>query len=349
MSKTLSVIVPVHNVEEYLRNCLDSVLRAVCPVQGEVEVICVDDGSTDGSAAILDGYVAKDKRVKVLRQANAGAGPARNRGLGEARGKYIAFVDPDDFVAPNQFEVLVSAAEETNAEIVGAGFARYDETGEKKLSETRIKWRVKELPRVFSAKDAADRLFATFLPAPWNKLFNREFIVKHGLKFQSLPRSNDLAFSFTALALAERLTVVDEILYRYRMGRVGGAQSSSAARPGCIIDAYLQLKANLEREGLLAVFAKGFVRMAASSFCYTLSMLADEHVAREFYAQLKSEEVKALLKLAKLTREDFGGDIVQYRRYEALTGAASYTKLRRVIAGKSIIEAIRARVRRIFG
>lgn len=346
MSKTLSVIVPVHNVEKYLKRCLDSILISSL---ADIEVICVDDGSTDGSAAILDGYAAKDKRVKVIRQENAGAGPARNRGLKEACGKYVAFADPDDFVAPNQFEVLVNAAEETKADIVGAGFARYDETGEKKISETRIKWRVKDLPRVFSARDAADRLFATFLPAPWNKLFNREFIAKHGLKFQSLPRSNDLAFSFTALALADRLTVVDDTLYRYRMGRIGGAQSSSDARPDCVIKAYAELKRRLERLGLMDVFAKGFVRMASSSFCYTLSMLADERVAREYYVGLKCEVTQRMLNLAKLTRKDFGSDEVQYRRYAALVGGASYEKMRRVIAGKSIVESILARLRRLFG
>lgn len=346
MSEIVSVIVPVHNVEQYLEWCLDSILSSTL---ADIEVICVDDGSSDGSAAILERYAAKDARVKVVRQANAGAGPARNRGLVEASGKYVAFVDPDDFVSANQFEVMVRAAEETAAQIVGAGFARYDESGERRISETRIKWRVKDLPRVFSAKDAADRLFATFLPAPWNKLFLREFVIEHRIEFQALERSNDLAFSFTALALADRLTVVDDTLYRYRMGRSGGAQSSSDARPDCVIKAYAELKRRLERLGLMDVFAKGFVRMASSSFCYTLSMLADERVAREFYARLKSEEVKALLKLAKLTSEDFGGDIVQYRRYEALTGGASYEKMRRVIAGKSIVESIRARLRRLFG
>lgn len=345
MKPLVSVIVPVHDVRDFLRVSLDSILASS---HSELEVIAVDDGSRDGSGEILDEYAAKDSRVKVVHQENAGAGPSRNLGLSLARGKYVAFVDPDDFVAVNQFERLVEVAEETNAQIVGAGFSRYDASGKTKVSETRIKWRVRDLPRVFSAADAADRLFATFLPAPWNKLFRRDFIVENKLAFQSLPRSNDLSFSFTALALADRLTVVDETLYCYRMGRVGGAQNSSAARPTCIIDAYRQLKDNLERAGILPRFAKGFVRMAASSLCYTLSMLADDKVAREFYDKLASEEVQGLLKLAKLKRADFGTELSQFRRYAALTGGAGFSALKRVIEGKSLGEVILARLRRYF-
>lgn len=345
MKPLVSVIVPVHDVRDFLRVSLDSILASS---HTELEVIAVDDGSRDGSGEILDEYAAKDSRVKVVHQENAGAGIARNRGLAIARGKYVAFVDPDDFVAANQFERLVDVAEETDAQIVGAGFSRYDASGTKKVSETRIKWRVKDLPRVFSAAEAADRIFATFLPAPWNKLFRRDFIVEHKLAFQSLPRSNDLCFSFTALALADRLTVVDETLYCYRMGRVGGAQSSSAADPTCIIEAYLKLRDNLERVGILPRFAKGFVRMAASSFCYTLSMIGDESIARQFYDKLTGEDVQSLFKLAKLTRADFGSDVVQFRRYTALTGDAGFAAMRRVIEGKSLVEAILARVRRWF-
>ena len=90
----VSVIIPVFNVEEYLGECLDSILGQTLR---EIEVVCVDDGSTDGSAAILDTYAAKDGRVKVLRQPNAGAGAARNAGLAVATGEYLLFCDPDDW------------------------------------------------------------------------------------------------------------------------------------------------------------------------------------------------------------------------------------------------------------
>lgn len=346
MNPIVSVIVPVYNVSKYLGVCFDSLLASSLT---DLEIIAIDDGSTDGSAKLLDEYALRDNRVRVIHRRNAGAGPSRNCGMALAGGKYLAFVDPDDFVARDQFEDLVRVAEETHAEIVGAGFSRYDESGLCRIGETRIKWRVKDLPRVFSAKDAADRLFATFLPAPWNKLFRREFVQRHRLQFQSLPRSNDLCFTFTALALCERLTVVDETFYCYRVGRAGGAQNSSAARPACVIDAYMALKENLEHEGLLETFAKGFVRMASSSFCYTLSMLGDTSLAREFYAKLRTAEVRQLLSLAMLTRADFGTDLQQFRRYSALVGGAGFARLMRTIEGKSWREAILARLRRYFG
>lgn len=346
MKPLVSVIVPVHNVGKYLGICFDSILASSLT---ELEIIAIDDGSSDGSAELLDEYALKDRRIKVIHQRNVGAGPARNHGMSLACGKYLAFVDPDDFVARDQFEALVKVAEETEADIVGSGFSRYDESGSRRIGETRIKWRVKDLPRVFSSKDAADRLFATFLPAPWNKLFRREFVQGHELKFQSLPRSNDLCFSFTALALAERLTVVDETYYCYRVGRTGGAQNSSAARPTCVIEAYAALRENLSNEGLLDTFAKGFVRMAASSFCYTLSMIDDKNLAREFHARLMTRDVEEMLNLTTLTRGDFGTDLAQYCRYKALIAKADFAQLMRVIEGKSRREAILARVRRWFG
>ena len=97
----VSVIIPVYNAEEHLEQCLDSIL---CQTLKEIEIICVDDGSKDSSPAILAEYAKKDNRVRVIRQENGGAGKARNTGLSAAKGKYLSFLDADDFSQPEMLE-----------------------------------------------------------------------------------------------------------------------------------------------------------------------------------------------------------------------------------------------------
>ena len=128
MRMWLSVIVPVYNVAPYLRRCLDSVIVAVDAVkaEGEVEIICIDDGSTDESAAILDEYKVADARFMVVRQENSGLSAARNRGLDVARGEWIAFIDSDDWIPKEYFAALFDAVRRTGFDIASVDAADCD-------------------------------------------------------------------------------------------------------------------------------------------------------------------------------------------------------------------------------
>ena len=110
----VSVIIPVYNAEKYLRECLDSVVHQTLR---DIEIICVDDGSTDNSPAILQEYAHQDKRFVILTQSHSGAGAARNWGLHWARGKYLSIIDADDMFKPEFLQRLYQRAEETNADI----------------------------------------------------------------------------------------------------------------------------------------------------------------------------------------------------------------------------------------
>ena len=111
----VSVILPVYNVEKYLKQCLDTIVGQTLK---EIEILCVDDGSTDDSVQILKEYEQKDHRIKVLSQKNAGAGAARNLGLRHASGKYLSFLDSDDFFEPDMLETAYEQAERYQAEMV---------------------------------------------------------------------------------------------------------------------------------------------------------------------------------------------------------------------------------------
>ena len=134
----VSVIIPVYNVEDYLAQCIDSI---VCQTLKEIEIICVDDGSTDKSYEILQEYEKKDNRIKLLQQKNAGAGIARNKGMKIAQGKYLAIVDSDDFFELDMLEKAYVQCEKDNADICVFRSDKYDTQNQK---YEPIPWTIKK-------------------------------------------------------------------------------------------------------------------------------------------------------------------------------------------------------------
>lgn len=120
----ISVIIPVYNVEKYLEQCLDSVINQNLQ---DIEIICVDDGSTDNSPSILEKFSSKDNRIKIFSKENGGQASARNLGIKKAKGKYIAFVDSDDFIKEDMFVKLYDVAENNNLDIAMCKIALYDD------------------------------------------------------------------------------------------------------------------------------------------------------------------------------------------------------------------------------
>ena len=213
----VSVIIPVYNVEKYLRKCLDSVRAQTLR---EREIICVDDGSTDASLSILREYEKKDPQLRVLTQANRFAGCARNAGLEAAKGKYVVFWDSDDFFEKKALETMFRKSEQTKAQICVCDARRMDnQTG---IVSTDGCYLVREQLKkvsggVFSKQDLPDYI-ATFVNnAPWNKMSQRSFLLEKKLRFQPLAQANDLYFVMAAFYHAERIVVVDRPLMTYRM------------------------------------------------------------------------------------------------------------------------------------
>lgn len=126
----VSIIVPVYNVEKYLRKCIDSLVNQTL---NDIEIICINDGSTDKSLKILKEYKNKDSRIILLNQENSGQSVARNRGIEIAKGEYLGFVDPDDWIDLDYYEKLYNAAIGTNADIATAGIIRITGIKQKKI------------------------------------------------------------------------------------------------------------------------------------------------------------------------------------------------------------------------
>lgn len=230
----VSVIVPVYNVAAFLPRCLDSLLAQTLR---EIEIVCVDDGSTDGSGALLDGYAAKDGRVRVIHQSNAGAGPARNAGLDAATGDYLFFCDPDDNARPQMLERLYARAEATDADVVLSGrIARSRYFG--MLMPVYASAVFLRGPEVFCGRDCSGELFTAARTALWDKLFRRAFVAGQSLRFQAVAHSNDLYFVTLAVALAERMSVEDGAYYIHCSWRPGSLQNTKDGLPTSFLEAY---------------------------------------------------------------------------------------------------------------
>lgn len=193
----VSVIIPVYNASHYLSQCLDSVLHQKLQ---EIEVICVNDGSTDNSLAILRDYAARDKRITVLDQENLHAGVARNAGLMFARGEWVHFLDSDDWVKQNIFTAALDEIGDKDIDVYLFNYYNYNVKNDA-LSEAHI---IKNAGNIFTFTDEAKYLLRTSV-VPWNKLYKREYLVKNNLKFDNTVVANDRTFYFSLLFTNPRI------------------------------------------------------------------------------------------------------------------------------------------------
>lgn len=226
METKLSVIIPVFNAEKYLPECMDSILGQTLSA---LEVICVDDCSTDGSAAVISEYAARDGRVSLLRnERNMHAGLCRNRGLETAEGEYVLFMDADDILLPGSLEKLVGEAEKLKADVLRCRAVDLDNvTGRRSRGVQNYLRRVPFF--LFGAPVSFDRwyrLFPKLNAAPWGGICRREFLVENGIHFNDLICVNDRSFYWETVLKAKRIAFskTDLLLYRMNMNSslVGG-------------------------------------------------------------------------------------------------------------------------------
>ena len=191
----VSIVVPVYNVEKYLRKCLESLCAQTLK---DIEIICIDDGSTDNSGTILNEYKTRDRRIIVLSQENKGKSFAVNRAMKAAVGEYIGLVDPDDWVSANYYEALWKTAKSKNADISRACFMRVYSYGEE---ENRLNETIR-----FKAENAITLDVNDHSVVMWDAIYRRDFIFDNKLFLdESLKSSVDVPFTFKASILAKSI------------------------------------------------------------------------------------------------------------------------------------------------
>ena len=282
----ISVILPVYNAEKYLRPCLDSIRDQTLR---DIEILCVDDGSSDASPKILADYAKKDSRIRVIRQENAGAGAARNTGLRAASAAYLSFLDADDFFEPQMLALAYEKAEADQSDFVVFRSDQYY-TDEDRCREMRWSVKAEQLPQEspFSRKEIRGNVFRAFIGWAWDKLYCREFVQKHQLLFQEQRTSNDFFFVFTALILAERISVVDQVLVHQRRDAKDSLSKTRENSWFCYYDALLVLRERMKEEGVFAELERDFINYAVHASLWNLNTLA-EPTRSKLAGKLKGE------------------------------------------------------------
>ena len=225
----VSVLTPVYNVEPYLRQCLDSLLAQ--DLQG-IEFICLDDGSTDGSGDILHEYAERDRRLRVIDKDNSGYGSTMNRGLDEARGRYVGIVESDDFVEPSMMRRLHALATKLDCDLVKCNYyAHYDGRSHRFACYKGFPYGKRfdpaDMPRVVCT-----------VPSIWAGLYRREMIEREGIRFRETPGAmfQDTGFTLKAWFGAQSCALLRKPLLHYRMDNPGSSSVAVSEKPFAVVD-----------------------------------------------------------------------------------------------------------------
>ncbi|MCM1296447.1 MAG: glycosyltransferase [Muribaculaceae bacterium] len=209
----ISVIVPVYNVEQYLDRCMESLLRQT---YRNLEIILVDDGSTDSSAAMCDAYAEKDRRVRVVHKPNGGLSDARNAGLKMVTGDYIGYVDSDDWVEPDMYARLYQACAGQDAQLaVCRYFSEYRDRTVSGGNGSVVPLSREELLKIYIGGHDGYVIYNSV----WSKLFKRDLV--RGMEFPAGRNSEDIMYTTRAFCKLERAVYLDQCLYHYVLDREG--------------------------------------------------------------------------------------------------------------------------------
>lgn len=220
----ISIIMPVYNVEKYIKQSIESVINQT---YNNLEIILVDDGSTDFSGEICDEYSKKDNRIKVIHTENRGLSCARNTGLDNATGKYIMFIDSDDFFEKNSCEVLYNEIENKKADYVIGNYIHTTHEG-KKWKNPLFNQKIYDNFKL-SITDYKKSIFV-MNSVVWNKIFKREFIEKNKLRFVPGAFAEDAIFSTYCYVHTNKSYYISDVVYNYRQNQVNKSISTNCTK-----------------------------------------------------------------------------------------------------------------------
>ena len=281
----VSIVVPVYNVEQYLRQCLDSI---VMQTMKDIEIICVDDGSTDCSGKIIDKYAAADRRIKVLHKANAGYGAAMNAGIRLAEGDYIGIVESDDRIAPEMYETLYEAAVNHDLDFVKSdAYYWFEKMGYKKRVHDN------SLNAVYDQVLGEDErnIFFDFFMNIWTGIYKKEFLLQNDISFHESAGASyqDNGFWMQTCFYAKKAMWLNEAFYHYRQDNPEASVKSTSKMMAMTKEyEYLEktIKARHQEYLLPYVYAMRLVRLKG-----TFYRIEDEQ-KYDFVSQIKKDYAK---------------------------------------------------------
>lgn len=290
----ISVIIPVYNVEKYLEQCLDSVINQNLQ---DIEIICVDDGSTDNSPSILEKFSSKDNRIKIFSKENGGQASARNLGIKKAKGKYIAFVDSDDFIKEDMFVKLYDVAENNNLDIAMCKIALYDDnTGN--IDENAWYYKLGVFgnfnKKIFNHNDTRE-FTCEISVTPYNKIYKTSLLQENNILFPEGLIFEDEKFFYDVYLRAKRVSLLDDFLYYYRTNRKGSTVDISKENDySDIISIYKLIRQTFKEtdnyENYKVLLANRLIHLEFSRFTQTSAKYKEQ-----FFNKMK-EDLSEVLK-----------------------------------------------------
>lgn len=276
----ISVIIPIYNTSSYLRQCLDSVLAQDFD---DYEVICVNDGSTDNSLEILREYQKKSSKIKIIDQVNSGVATTRNTGVSNASGDFLAFLDSDDFIKENYLSKLYNTALKTDSDVVICNFYRYYEQFNL-AKPVFYKFRKGQFDKYEILKGLIpDNLIHSYL---WNKLWKREIF--EGCEVFPNMKFEDLAIMSQLIYKADKITVIPDTLYYYRIRKTSIVRNISLQTQNDYIKAYALIRLFLEESGEYNNFKRQYFYLSLKTYIVMLSvnvMLLKDYPSFKLFVQ----------------------------------------------------------------
>ncbi len=267
----VSVLVPIYNVERYIREALDSL---VAQTLDDFEVVCINDGSQDGSRQIVQEYLDADPRFRVIDKDNSGYGASINMGLQQARGRYIAILESDDFFEPDALQTLVKLADAANADVVKGDYWFYWSTPKERNVEAGV---ISEemTGHVFDAWHEPQIFFAN--PSVWSAIYKRSFLLGNGLKMLETPGASfqDLGFTFKVWACARKIVCAGKPILHYRQDN----EQSSVNNPKkvfCVCDEFDSMEDFVDAVPARAKLRPYLFRLRYDSYMWNFERLAPE-------------------------------------------------------------------------
>lgn len=314
----VSVIVPIYNVSQYLREALDSLIGQTLK---DLEIICVNDGSTDNSLEIIREYAAMDDRIVVITGPNGGYGKAMNAGLDRAGGAYIGILEPDDYVVPEMYEELYSIAAEHDLDFVKADFYRFVRNEEGKetlqyelLDKTRTRYGELLCP-------AEDPSCIRFKLNTWTGIYRRAFIEAYAIRHNETPGASfqDNGFYFQTFAYARRAMIINKPYYRNRRDNPNSSVNNKDKVYCMNVEMDYVRDLLMRDQEVWERFQYMYWWKKYHNYWFTYNRIADDYKAE--YKERMRQEFKRAIQLGQLRREDF--EAFEWRTIQSLVSGVN--------------------------
>ena len=307
----VSVIIPIYNPGESIINSLNSVISQNLK---EMEIICINDGSTDNSQNFLEEYAKRDSRLKIIKQENLGAGLARNKGIETATGEYILFLDSDDWIEENTCELLYYSAKKYDSDLV-----LFDSLIHNDESIVELEFLNEDFEeKTFDYTQIKDKIFDSYLGVIWNKFYKTKFLKENYIKFPNHKIFNDVEFHIKTMILAEKITYLHNIFYHYNNTSHFSLQKEHVGSKYSMIfcDVIMGIKEFLNSTQLMDNLKNNFINYSISEFKIKLYHIEENYKSKYFL------KIKEIIKSIEFNENDLDDENLIF--YKNLINSNTY-------------------------